>query len=278
MDNYLADAESYESERIKIKNATLVTLNTTGNSLLTADGTQINIYKIPAGEYQAGNIVNVTAIAAQYRDTYQLRVADASHVEIVDEQTLEDKIFTTDLPDPITEQDILDFQTSEGISKIYNVKEASDLSRENAQGVYVIGVVTYSYSGGNSLIIQDIIDEQIFGYQIYGPTETVQPGDIVLAKGNAILFYGLPELSNVETMKVVGNAPVFEPQEITVADIVIYGDQFVNEYVMFRMWSCRYMTAARASSLFQERRRFATADISCAGISHRITSRRYCRY
>ncbi|NLZ55487.1 MAG: CehA/McbA family metallohydrolase [Clostridiaceae bacterium] len=234
LNDYLADAESYESERIKIKNATLISLDTAGNSLITADGTQINIYKIPAGDYQAGNIVNVTAIAAQYNDTYQLRVADATHVEIVNDQTWEDKIFTTDWPDPITEQDISDIQTAEGISKIYNVKEAADLSRENAQGIYVIGVVTYSYSGGNSLIIQDIIDEQIFGYQIYGPTETVQPGDIVLAKGNAILFYGLPELSNVETMKVVGNAPVFEPQEITVADIVIYGDQFVNEYVMFK--------------------------------------------
>lgn len=234
LDKYLADAERYESERIKIINATLVTLNTTGNSLLTADGTQINIYKIPEGQYQAGNIVHVTAVASQYKDTYQLRVADATHVEIVDDQTLDDKIFTTDLPDPITEQDILDIQTSEGINKIYNVKEATDLSKENTQGIYVIGVVTYSYSGGSSLIIQDIIDKQIYGYQIYGPTEEVQPGDIVLAKGNAVLFYGLPELSNVESMKVVGSAAVFEPQEITVADIVAYGDQFVNEYVMFK--------------------------------------------
>lgn len=238
LDTYLADAESYESERIKISNATLVTLNTGGNSLLTADGTQINIYKIPAGDYQAGNIVTVTAVAAQYRETYQLRVADASHVEIVDDSTLDDKIFTTDLPDPITEQYILDLQTTEDINKIYNVKEAAALKDEAGQGIYVIGVVTYAYSGGNSLIIQDIIQDnngrQIFGYQIYGPTEDVQPGDIVLAKGNAISFYGLPELSNVETMKIVGSADVFEPQEITVADIVAYGDQFVNEYVMFK--------------------------------------------
>jgi LPXTG-motif cell wall-anchored protein len=237
LSNYLADPESYESERIKIKNATLVSLDTAGNSLITADGTQINIYKIPAGEYKAGNIVNVTAIAAQYND-YQLRVADASHVEIVDGSTLEDKIFTTNLPDPITEQDILDFQTSEGITKIYNVKEAAALKDEAGKGIYVIGVVTYSYSGGSSLIIQDIIEDnngrQIFGYQIYGPTEEVQPGDIVLAKGNAVLYYGLPELSNVESMKTVGSAAVFEPQEITVQDIVAYGDQFVNEYVLFK--------------------------------------------
>jgi DNA/RNA endonuclease YhcR with UshA esterase domain/histidinol phosphatase-like PHP family hydrolase len=234
LDTYLADAESYESERIKISNATLVTLNTNGNSLITADGTQINIYKIPEGNYQAGNVVNVTAVASQYKDTYQLRVADASHVEIVDDQHLDDKVFTTDLPDPITEEDILDLQTFEGIDKIYNVKEAAALSKENAQSIYVIGVVTYAYSGGNSLIIQDIIDKQIFGYQIYGPTEEVQPGDIVLAKGNAVLFYGLPELSNVDFMKIVGNANVFEPQEITVEDVLAYGDQFVNEYVMFK--------------------------------------------
>ncbi len=234
LDNYLADPESYESERIKITNATLVSLDTKGNSLLTADGTQINIYKIPYGNYQAGNIVNVTVVASQYGETYQLRVADAAHVEIVDDQTIDDKIFTTDLPDPITEQKILDVQAAEGIGKIYNVKEAAALSQENAQGIYVIGVVTYSYSGGSSLIIQDIIDKQIYGYQIYGPTEEVQPGDIVLAKGNAVLFYGLPELSNVESMKIVGSATVFEPQEITVEDIVAYGDQFVNEYVMFK--------------------------------------------
>ncbi|HHT25543.1 MAG TPA: hypothetical protein GXZ76_08555, partial [Clostridiaceae bacterium] len=237
LDKYLDDPESYESERIKISNATLGTLNHKGNTALTADGTQINIYKIPEGDYQAGNIVHVTAIGAQYNATYQLRVADAAHVEVVNDQTFEDKIFTTDLPDPITEQDIIDIQTSEGINKIYNVKEAADLSKENndtGKGVYVIGVVTYAYSGGNSLIIQDIIDKQIFGYQIYGPTEEVQPGDIVLAKGNAVLFYGLPELSNVESMKVVGSAEVFEPQEITVKDISVYGDQFVNEYVTFK--------------------------------------------
>ncbi len=234
LDNYLADAESYESERILIKNATLGTLTYTGNTPLTADGTQINIYKIPKGDYQAGNIVNVTAVASQYKATYQLRVADASHIEIVDDQTFEEKIFTTDLPDPITEEDILNLQTTEGIGKIYNVKEAAALKDDAGKGIYVIGVVTFSFSGGSSLIIQDIIDKQIFGYQIYGPTEDVQPGDIVLAKGNAVLFYGLPELSNVETMKIVGSADVFEPQEITVEDVSVYSDQFVNEYVMFK--------------------------------------------
>jgi DNA/RNA endonuclease YhcR with UshA esterase domain/histidinol phosphatase-like PHP family hydrolase len=35
-------------------------------------------------------------------------------------------------------------------------------------------------------------------------------------------------------MKIVGNANVFEPQEITVEDVLAYGDQFVNEYVMFK--------------------------------------------
>ena len=92
----------------------------------------------------------MTAVASQYKDTYQLRVADASHVEVVDDQHLDDKIFTTDLPDPITEEDILKLQASEGINKIYNVKEAAALSKENAQSIYVIGVVTYAYSGGTT--------------------------------------------------------------------------------------------------------------------------------
>ncbi len=120
--------------------------------------------------------------------------------------------------------------------KIYNIKEVLKLRRGDNQNkgeeATVIGVATYTYSVGSSLIIQDVIDGEIYGYQIYGPIDSFKEGDIILAKGNTIEFYGLPELSGVLEMEIVGEATPFEPQIVTIEQINAYGvEKLMNEYV-----------------------------------------------
>lgn len=226
----LADLENfnaaYESERILLQEVDLGLVNTKGNTLVSQNGVSLNIYKIPdligIDDYDK---VNVTAIYSIYNNP-QLRVAQASDVELVKSLDLEP------LPPTTVEDPILPAK-EEAIKGDYpgakNISEVMATPFDEIVTVY--GVATYFF--GNALIIQDVIDQQIVGYQIYGPTESVQPGDIVVISGKHISYYGLPELSNVSTMKVIGQATPFEPQIITADTLNKYPNAFTNEYVQF---------------------------------------------
>ncbi len=69
-----------QAMRVKISNAVIGEINTSGNTTLTQDGETVNIYKIPALEtISAGANVNVISVISCF-NTVQLRVANASDV------------------------------------------------------------------------------------------------------------------------------------------------------------------------------------------------------
>ncbi len=77
LNNGLGD---YQAMRVKISNAVIGEINTSGNTTLTQNGETVNIYKIPALEtISAGANVNVTSVISCF-NTIQLRVADANDV------------------------------------------------------------------------------------------------------------------------------------------------------------------------------------------------------
>ena len=71
-----------QATRVKIEEATIGTINTSGNTTLTQGGDVINIYKVPAlSSITEGDAVDITAIVGYY-NAPQLRVALASDVEL----------------------------------------------------------------------------------------------------------------------------------------------------------------------------------------------------
>lgn len=75
--------EGLESQLIKISNATLGTINTSGSTPITDSTGTINIFKIPAltGIIE-GNVVDVIAIASEYNGVYQLTVVRTEDVTL----------------------------------------------------------------------------------------------------------------------------------------------------------------------------------------------------
>ena len=77
-----AGSNMLQSTRVKVVDATIGTINTSGNTPLTQGENSINIYKVPAlSNISAGDAVDVIAVIGFYNNP-QLRVASANDVEI----------------------------------------------------------------------------------------------------------------------------------------------------------------------------------------------------
>ena len=74
-----ANYTSHLCERVLVKNAVLGAIVTNGNTTLTQDETTVNIYKIPAVDFNEGDAVDVIACISTY-NALQLRVAQAADI------------------------------------------------------------------------------------------------------------------------------------------------------------------------------------------------------
>ena len=128
--------------------------------------------------------------------------------------------------DPITEDMI-----GEGV---LDLKEANAAA---ATGVTVIGQVVYHYGNAyngaasiNSIILEDVIDGEIVGFQIYDYTNyaNYKVGDIVKVTGDIKAYNGVMQMS-FPTMEVVktGVEPI-PAQTITVSQL---GADYLSEYI-----------------------------------------------
>ncbi|MDO5018726.1 MAG: cell wall-binding repeat-containing protein [Lagierella massiliensis] len=224
-------AETLESQRILLEEVSLREINPSGNTPVHKDGKEINIYRIP--DITKNGIedyakVNVIAVLAQYND-YQLRVADVKDVILVENQ--ESPEYTEPkFDDPISIEK--ENQIKKEYPKALNIAQALEQPLDTE--ITVFGVATHSFGGGSSLIIEDIIDGKVEGYQIFGPTETVEMGDIVVVTGKHVDYYSTLEMSNVSQMRLVEKTNPIPPQEVTAEDIKNFSSELVNEYVYIK--------------------------------------------
>ncbi len=241
LDELISNGEDYESERVLIKGATIGAYSTNNrNTNLTQNEKTVAMFKIPglSEDIAANDTVNVTAVASQYHRTnpnagYQLRVANVE--DIVKVEGTDPVTPTTYKSDIFTEE----FLKAQNAMLIPEVLELPDKTPST-----VAGVAVYSYSGGSALIIQDYVNGEIVGYQIYGPTENVQPGDIVVVSGNRVKWYDTDETSGVTTMQMIDPESlnmtaeqrskydlVCQPQVVTKDMIVQNQEKYYNEYL-----------------------------------------------
>ena len=193
-----------------------------------ADGKTIQLYKAvinknkvdDAWEYKVGDVLDVTAAVGTNNGTLQLRNTKA------DELKLHSKI-----NDPISDDMI-----PEGAM---TVKAAGEVT-SSATGVTVIGQVVYHYGKNykgsasiDSIILEDVIDGEIYGFQVYDYTNYAKyvVGDVVKITGDISVYGQVPQMKN-PTMEVVkaGQEPI-PAQEITVSQL---GMDYLSEYVYIK--------------------------------------------
>ena len=192
-----------------------------------ADGKTIQLYKAVINkvdgewEYKVGDTLDITAAVSIFKETLQLRNTNADEVKR-----------HSDVYDPISDDMI-----PEGA---LNVKEAGAITTET-ENVTVVGQVVYHYvknyngkASIDSIILEDVIDGEIYGYQIYDFTNYAKyvVGDIVKVTGTVSPYGGVPQLKPSGAPEVIksGLTPI-AAQEITVSQM---GADYLSEYVYIK--------------------------------------------
>ncbi len=190
-----------------------------------ADGKTIQLYKAVIKkvdgkwEYKAGDKLDITAAVGINNDTLQLRNTKPEEIKR-----------HSDVYDPISDDMI-----PEGA---LNVKEAA---AQTSGTITVVGQVVYHYGSNyngaasiNSIILEDVIDGEIYGYQIYDYKNYAKyvVGDVVKVTGTASVYNGVPQLNPADEPVVLksGLMPI-AAQEITVSQM---GADYLSEYVYIK--------------------------------------------
>ena len=190
-----------------------------------ADGKTIQLYKAVINkvdgewEYKVGDTLDITAAVGIFNGTLQLRNTNADEVKR-----------HSDVYDPISDDMI-----PEGA---LNVKEAA---AQTSGTITVVGQVVYHYGKNyngkasiDSIILEDVIDGEIYGYQIYDYTNYAKyvVGDVVKVTGTASPYGGVPQLKPSGAPEVIrsGLEPI-AAQEITVSQM---GADYLSEYVYIK--------------------------------------------
>ena len=195
-------------------------------TLKDADGKTIQLYKAVMEKkdgkwaFAVGDMVDVTAAVSTFNGTLQLR------------NTLADEIRAAGtIVDPISDDMIP--------AGAITVKEAGAITA-SASNVSVVGQVVYHYGNAynnkasiNSIILEDVIDGEIYGFQVYDYTNYAKykVGDIVKITGTVAPYGGVPQMKS-PTMEVIqaGLEPI-PAQEITVSQM---GKDYLSEYVYIK--------------------------------------------
>ena len=190
-----------------------------------ADGKTIQLYKAVINkvdgewEYKVGDTLDITAAVGIFNGTLQLRNTNADEVKR-----------HSDVYDPVSDDMI-----PEGA---LNVKEAA---AQTSGTITVVGQVVYHYGKNyngkasiDSIILEDVINGEIYGYQIYDYTNYAKyvVGDVVKVTGTASPYGGVPQLKPSGVPEVIksGLDPI-AAQEITVSQM---GVDYLSEYVYIK--------------------------------------------
>ena len=195
-------------------------------TLKDADGKTIQLYKAVMEKkdgkwaFAVGDMVDVTAAVSTFKGTLQLR------------NTLADEIRAAGtIVDPISDDMIP--------AGAITVKEAGAITAKT-ENITVVGQVVYHYGNAyngaasiNSIILEDVIDGEIYGFQVYDYTNYAKykVGDVVKITGTVEPYGGVPQMK-FPTMEVIqaGLEPI-PAQEITVSQM---GKGYLSEYVYIK--------------------------------------------
>ena len=223
IEELLNNFDKYESRKILIKSAKVLDYKASDwNIPISQDGKSIVVFDKNSlnrpNELAPNDTIDIKATASMFKKE-QLIITNSDDIKILKNGHQEEKIYNSDIID----DNLIKENNAKLIPEVLNMNEGENTT--------VIGVVAGWYGGGNNLIIQDTVNGEVVGYQIFGPPIETKPGDIVVAEGKVTNFYGLPEMSNIENMKIVGETDAPDPQIITAKEFNINGNKYVNELI-----------------------------------------------
>ena len=195
-------------------------------TLKDADGKTIQLYKAVMEKkdgkwaFAVGDMVDVTAAVSTFNGTLQLR------------NTLVDEIRAAGtIVDPISDDMIP--------AGAITVKEAGAIT-SSTSNVSVVGQVVYHYGNAyngaasiNSIILEDVIDGEIYGFQVYDYTNYAKykVGDVVKITGTVAPYNGVPQMSFPSMEVIKTGVEAIPAQEITVSQM---GKNYLSEYVYIK--------------------------------------------
>ena len=195
-------------------------------TLKDADGKTIQLYKAVMEKkdgkwaFAVGDMVDVTAAVSTFNGTLQLR------------NTLADEIRAAGtIVDPISDDMIP--------AGAITVKEAGAIT-SSTSNVSVVGQVVYHYGNAyngaasiNSIILEDVIDGEIYGFQVYDYTNYAKykVGDVVKITGTVAPHNGVPQMSFPSMEVIKTGVEAIPAQEITVSQM---GKDYLSEYVYIK--------------------------------------------
>ena len=195
-------------------------------TLKDADGKTIQLYKAVMEKkdgkwaFAVGDMVDVTAAVSTFNGTLQLR------------NTLADEIRAAGtIVDPISDDMIP--------AGAITVKEAGAIT-SSTSNVSVVGQVVYHYGNAyngaasiNSIILEDVIDGEIYGFQVYDYTNYAKykVGYIVKITGTVAPYNGVPQMSFPSMEVIKTGVEAIPAQEITVSQM---GKDYLSEYVYIK--------------------------------------------
>lgn len=125
---------------------------------------------------------------------------------------------------------ISDGMISEGVITIPQANETMD-----GTTVSVIGQVVYRYgkTGAlNTTILEDVINGQIYGLQVWDICDGCKVGDVVVVSGTLNTYGGVKQLESLtKVKKVKENQEPIAAQEVTISQL---GSDYLSEYVYIK--------------------------------------------
>lgn len=137
---------------------------------------------------------------------------------------------TTAYEDPIEPSDI-----TEGVITIDKAYEA-----EAGTTITVIGQIQYRYGKNgnvNTTIIEDVIDGEVYGFQIYDSLSGFEVGDVIAITGVISEYSGVKQLQKPSegfTPTKLKHATCIGAQSVTIAQLLEGGDKYLSEYVLIK--------------------------------------------
>lgn len=120
-----------------------------------------------------------------------------------------------------------------------SVLEASKISA--GQTITVVGQIVYrfgNYDTPNTVILEDVIDGKIYGYQIYNALTQYKIGDIVKLTGTTALYGGVSQLQNITAQELItpaADTKLMKAQEFnSFAEIKALKDDLLSEIVVIK--------------------------------------------
>lgn len=105
--------------------------------------------------------------------------------------------------------------------------------------VTVIGQVSYIYGSNgtaDTVILEDVINNEIIGLQIYDKAKitSYHIGDIVEVTGKIGVYGGVRQLATITNIVEKGTKTVIPAQELTIAQLLAGGDNYLSELVRIK--------------------------------------------